>query len=116
MVDNWQFSKIAQSHFDEIMDTGEIVIDFNRTLRWMALTWGWVIETIHIDEEQTKTIETLVSYNGETATITHRRRCGPNFNEMKSYVRDSEFPVPCIVNLLPCSEQSSYHTRISEKA
>lgn len=98
-VNRFQFEQIVEDHQMEIVDGGNKVIDFHRTMRYVMFDWGWVIETCHVDDEGTATIETLISYTGNTATITHRHRCGPNHDEMKAYLRDSEFPVPCVVRL-----------------
>lgn len=115
-MNKYSFDQIAHDHRDEIIEYGVKEIDFQRSMRWYMFDWGWVIETCHFDMEQTATIETLISYNGETATLIHRRRFGVNCNEMKPYHRDNILPIPSKVRLLPCSEQSSCPTPASAKA
>lgn len=103
-MDKWQFDEVVRSHAHEIMDNGHITISFTRTLKWVMCEWGWIIETTFYDEEETATVETLITYNGKTATLVHRHRFGPCYNVFKSYPRDTQYPIPCIVRLLPCLE------------
>lgn len=99
-VYKFQFQQIVDAHQMEIVEGGQMYINFHYSMRYVKFDWGWVIETCHIDEEGTTTIETLISYTGLTATIVHRVRCGLNHDEMKTYPRDSEYPVPSIVRLI----------------
>lgn len=101
LTGKFTYEQIVWDHQNEIIEQDEITIDFHRSMRWVMFNWGWVIETCHLDEEQTTTIETLVSYNRKSATITHRFRYGPNHDKMKTYQRDDLFPVSSIVRLLP---------------
>jgi hypothetical protein len=102
VANKFQYEDIVWDHADDIVESGEKAVDFHHYMRWVMFTWGWVIETRHVDDEQTTTVETLVSYNGKTAVITHRERYGPSHTEMKPYPRDNVLPVPSRVRLLSC--------------
>ena len=73
--------------------------DFTRSMTVVRYDWGYVIETEHVDEEGIVTLEVLTTINGQTAALISRERCGDNYNEMKSYLRDGRFPVGCVVKL-----------------
>jgi hypothetical protein len=96
----YKFDKLVDRYCDEIVDFGEVAVDFCRTMRWIVLVWGFIIETAYVDDDWTTVFETLVSYNGKTATLVHRYREGPNHNKMKRYLRDEQYPIPCCVKLL----------------
>lgn len=100
----FEYDQIVWDHQDEILDQVEKYIDVQRSMDITMFEWGWVIETCHVDENRTITLETLVSYDGYTATITNRTRFGPEHNEMQSYPRDNCLPIPSIVRLWPCPE------------
>jgi len=100
----FEYDKIIEDHQDEILDQAEKYIDAQRSMDITMFEWGWVIETCHVDENHTVTLETLVSYDGYTATITNRTRFGPEHNEMQPYPRDDYLPIPSIVRLWPCPE------------
>lgn len=100
-MEKFRFEQVVKDHQDSILEEGERMIDYHRTIRWVMFDWGWVIETSFLDDYQTTTIETLISYNGETAVLIHRFRYGPDYNEMQQYLRDDFFPVPSCVRLLP---------------
>jgi len=97
----FEYDQIIWDHQDEVIAQTGKVIDSCRHMRITMLEWGWVIETCHVDEDYTKTLETLISYDGYTATITHRTRHGINHDEMRTYPRDNLLPVPSIVRLWP---------------
>jgi hypothetical protein len=101
-VSEMKFDQIVESHRNGILESGNKTIDFHRSMRWVMFDWGWVIETNHIDDELTTTVETLVSYTGDTAVLIHRHRFGLHHNEMKPYQRDDLFPIACRVKMMPC--------------
>ena len=100
-AEKFGYEHVVLDHQSEIIEQTGKVIDFHRTMRLTMFEWGWAIETCHVDEDHTTTLETLITYDGYTATITHRARFGPNHDEMKTYRRDSLFPIPSIVRLWP---------------
>lgn len=97
----FEYDQVVWDHQAEIIEEVRKFIDFRHTMRITMFEWGWVIETTHIDEDDTVTMETLISYNGYTATVTHRERYGPDYDEMKTYPRDDLLPIPSIVRLWP---------------
>lgn len=101
-VSEMKFDQIVENHPTEILEEGNKTIDFHRSMRWVMFDWGWVIETNHIDEDLTTTVETLVSYTGQTAVLIHRHRFGLQHDGMKSYQRDDLFPIACRVKIMPC--------------
>lgn len=106
MVDKYKFDAIVDRHCDEVVGYDNTYVDFWRSMRWVIMTWGFVIETTHEDRDRTTTYETLVSFDGVKAVLMHRCREGPNYNEMNRYLRDEQYPVPCRVRLLPCTLKS----------
>lgn len=112
-ANNFRYDEILESHAGEVIEEYAKVLSFHCDMRCVMFEWGWAIETNRLDSEQTTTVETLISYNGETAVLVHRHRYGPNYDEFQPYDRDSILPVPSVVRLTPCSEQSSYHTPTS---
>jgi len=103
MVAKYQFDEVVDRHCDKIVDHGDIYIDFWRSMRWVVTSWGFIIETAYEDNDRTITYETLVSFDRIKAVLMHRYREGPNHNEMKRYLRDEQYPIPCHVRLLPCT-------------
>ena len=97
----FEYGQVVWDHRAGIIEEVRKFIDFRHTMRITTFEWGWVIETTHIDEDDTVTKETLISYTGYTATITYRERYGPNHDEMKTYPRDDLLPIPSIVRLRP---------------
>jgi hypothetical protein len=97
----FEYDQIVWDHREEIVEQTERLIDDYHTMRVTMFEWGWVIETRCVDEDYTTTLETLVSYDGYTATITHRARYGPFYDGTETYVRDSFLPIPSIVRLRP---------------
>lgn len=114
-TEDFRFDRLLKTHLDEVIEERHYVIDFHRDMRCAMFEWGWVILTTHLDSEQTTTCETLISYNGKTATLVHRYRYGPNFNRLQPYDRDDILPIPSTVSLIPCSTQSSCHIPTSEE-
>lgn len=99
---NLKFDQIVQNNEADIVEEGDKTVDFFRSMRWAMFTWGWVVETSLFDAELTTTVETLVSYDAQTAILVHRHRFGVQHHEMKQYQRDDAFPVSCQVRLMPC--------------
>lgn len=93
------FENMCQCTSDEAYDFQEIHVDITRVLTIARYNWGWFIETDSIDENGVTTLECLSSVDGVTATLLNRARFGDAYNNMKSYPRDSEFPVGCKVRL-----------------
>ena len=79
--------------------------DFTRTMTIARYEWGYAIETDHVDDEGIVTLEVLTSVDGVTATLINRERSGENHCTMKSYPRDSNYPVGCHVRLTPCRQE-----------
>jgi len=100
-TEKFEYDQVVWDHQTEIIEEVSKFIDFRHTMRITMFEWGWVIETTHIDEDDTVTMETLISYDGYTATITYRERYGPDHDEMKTYLRDNLLPIPSIVRLQP---------------
>jgi hypothetical protein len=99
-AEKFGYDQVVWDHQGEIIEQTEKTIDSYHTMRVTMFNWGWVIETCWVDEDYTVTLETLISYDGCTATITHRTRYGPNCNR-QAYPRDNHFPIPSIVRLRP---------------
>jgi uncharacterized protein (UPF0128 family) len=57
------------------------------------------VETENTDEEGVTTIEVLRSKDRTHFTLIWRERSGEAHNEMRSYPRDSQFPLFSVVNL-----------------
>jgi hypothetical protein len=75
-------------------------VDFLRKIRIAKFSWGKLIETdIFEADEDITTIECLATHDDETATLICRERSGSGHNSMKSYPRDSRYPVGCTVRL-----------------
>lgn len=72
---------------------------FTHSMTVAKYRWGYAIETDYINDEATVTLEFLTSLDGITAMLVHREREGPCHSEMRSYPRDSEYPVGSKVNL-----------------
>jgi len=71
-----------------------------RTMTIAEYLWGWVIETMDLDDEFTTTLETLtLQRTSKTAVLLNRERYGSEYNDFRSYPRDSVFPVGCFVRL-----------------
>jgi hypothetical protein len=72
---------------------------FVRTLRIAELGHSWALQTELLDEEGITILETLFTYDGKTASLLERERTGHAHDDMRSYPRDAEFPIGCIVRL-----------------
>jgi hypothetical protein len=93
------FDNMCQSTSDKVLGYREIHVDIVRVMTIVRYSWGWLIETDSIDEDGVTTLECLSTVDGVTATLLNRTRHGDAYNEMKSYPRDSQFPVGCKVHL-----------------
>jgi len=105
-LDRYKFDNIVDRHCDNIVDWGGTYIDLWHSMRWVVMPWGFVIETICEDDNRTTTYETLIAFNRKKAVLIHRYREGLCHDEMKRYLRDEQYPIPCRVRLLPCSLKS----------
>ena len=72
---------------------------FTHTMTVAKYRWGYAIETDYIDDEAVVTLEFLTSLDGVVAMLVHRERLGDCHDEMRSYLRDSEYPVGSKVRL-----------------
>jgi hypothetical protein len=78
---------------------------FTHTMTVARYRWGYAIETDSVDEDGIVTLEFLTSLDGIVALLVHRERQGDCHDEMRSYRRDSEYPVGNKVYLkgkVPC--------------
>lgn len=72
---------------------------FTHTMTVAKYKWGYAIETDSVDEDGIVTLEFLTSLDGTLAMLVHRERAGMAHDEMRSYPRDSEYPVGSKVRL-----------------
>ena len=72
---------------------------FTHTMTVAKYGWGYAIETDYIDDEAVVTLEFLTSLDGVVAMLVHRERIGDCYDEMRSYLRDNEYPVGSKVRL-----------------
>jgi hypothetical protein len=92
------FVRYLETNRDFIrLDT--VTVNFVRFMTVAVYDWGYIIETEYVDEDGTTTLEVLGSQDGKTAVIMNRERFGTAHNDMKSYPRDSHYPVGCRVRL-----------------
>lgn len=66
---------------------------FTHTMTVAKYKWGHAIKTEQVDEDGVVTLEFLTSLDGTMATLIHRERKGGHHHAMRSYPRDSEYPV-----------------------
>lgn len=93
------FQTLTRCTSDKVLDFQVIHVDITRVLTFVRYDWGWFIETDSIDEDGVTTLECLSSLDGRIATLLNRARFGGLHNDMKSYPRDSQFPVGCKIRL-----------------
>lgn len=79
-----------------------IDINFVRNMTVVAYTWGHIIQTEFVDADGTTTLEVLKTWDSKVAVILSRERFGPEHDEMKTYIRDSHYPVGAVVRLQRC--------------
>lgn len=93
------FDTIVADNPATVLSVFEKTIDTFRKYRVAQMTFGWVFETSRTSMSQTVTIETLMTYTGRKAVLTHRNRIGPCVMPLFIPERDRRLPVGCLVNL-----------------
>jgi hypothetical protein len=63
------------------------------TLTVARYNWGYAIETVAVDDEGVVTTEFLTSLDGVVALLVARDRFGDAHDDMRTYPRDSKYPV-----------------------
>lgn len=76
-----------------------ITVSFLRHMTVAAYTWGHVIQTEFVDDEGITTLEVIKSWNTHDGVLLSRERLGEAHNEMRTYLRDSRYPVGAVVRL-----------------
>jgi hypothetical protein len=92
-------SDIINNEYASVKCVKNISLDFTKTMTVVELDYGVVVETNQMDTEGTTLIETLFSLDRRIFTLIGRWRFGPEHNEMRSYPRDSTFPLRARVKL-----------------
>jgi hypothetical protein len=87
-----------------IMEFRHKQLDFHRSMKWVMLDWGWVIETSQESGNGKDIIkETLISHDGKAAVITARKvesvTSGEDYPVWKC-LREDDYPVGSIVRLV----------------
>jgi len=77
-----------------------ITVNFLRSMTVVAYTWGHIIQTEHVDDEGTTTLEVLKSWDEHMAVLISRERFGHAHDEMKTYLRDNYYPVGAVVRMV----------------
>jgi hypothetical protein len=90
---------IINNEYARVQTIRNVLIDVARSMTVVELDYGVVVETNTMDSEGTTLVETLFSHDRELFTIIGRWRFGPEHHEMKSYPRDSSFPIRSRVRL-----------------
>jgi hypothetical protein len=88
ILDNPEYSGVAMLH-----------PTFTHTMTVAKYAWGYAIETDSVDEDGIVTFEFLTSLDGLVALLAHRERRGACHDEMRSYPRDTEYPLGSKVTL-----------------
>lgn len=70
-----------------------------RVLRVAELADSRVLQTEILGEDGITVVETLLTYDDDTALIIDRHRFGTGHESMRSYPRDCEFPIGSTVRL-----------------
>jgi len=99
MLDMMSAADFVNKEYTQVLGSETFDIDFNRFMTVVELKYGVVVETTQTDENQITIIETLFSRDRKIFTIIGRWRLGDNHHEMKSYPRDSQFPLRSKVRL-----------------
>lgn len=75
-------------------------VSFTKQMTIAEYPWGWLVETVSVDDDFVVLIETLTKVKGKDfAILLNRERYGGEYNEMKTYPRDSMYPVGCSISL-----------------
>jgi len=90
-----QFLKTNQDY----LQLNSIGVSFVRFMTVAQFEWGYLIETEYVNEEGITTLEVLASKDGKIAVLINRERLGAVHDNMKSYPRDSRYPIGCRVRL-----------------
>jgi hypothetical protein len=98
-IDSMSVADIMASEPKLVTNYTNLTIDFRRVMIVLELTYGVVVETYYTDEEGITITETLFSRDREVFTIIGRWRCGGAHHSMRSYPRDSQFPLRSKVRL-----------------
>jgi|WetSurMetagenome_2_1015567.scaffolds.fasta_scaffold30081_1 hypothetical protein len=76
------------------------LLDINKIFTVLEMNNGEVyVETEAIDEDNVTTVEVLRSNDRKNFTLIWRERYGGNHDDMRTYPRDSQFPLFCQVRL-----------------
>lgn len=94
------YANIVGLNTSEILDTYCVRPNFRDCMHWTSFSWGWAIETTK-NANGIQIIETLVSYDGVTAVVVHREHHGKKQYKMQPHFRNSLYPVPSVIRLLP---------------
>ena len=84
---------------ERILDTRCVEIDFLHTMTVVELDYGVVVEFTSTDSENITLTETLFSNDREFFKLLGRCRSGGSHHEMRSYDRDTKYPLKGIVRL-----------------
>ena len=96
------YEQIVTHEEAAIMEYRHVQLDFNRSMKWVMLDWGWVIETSQTTEGGDTIKETLISYDGRVAVVTAREIVPPRpvITNIYKCLRDDIYPVGSMVRLV----------------
>lgn len=110
-LDALDYEQIVTHEEASIMEFRHKQLDFHRSMKWVMLDWGWVIETSQESGNGKDIIkETLVSHDGKAAVVTARRvenvASGVEYRVWKC-LREDTYPVGSIVRLVRAKKPST---------
>jgi hypothetical protein len=107
------YENIVTDQEASIMEYQHVQLDFHRSMKWVMLDWGWVIQTSQETAGKDIIRETLISHDGRVAVITARQLSTSTRATVWKCLRDDDYPVGSIVRLLrekkPCPFEVAGH-------
>jgi hypothetical protein len=90
---------LFEQYADDARYTVTLYPTFVRILRVAVFEDKQVVQTEVLGEDGITVVETLITYDGNTAVMIDRERFGLGHEVMRTYPRDYEFPIGGTVRL-----------------